>query len=625
IGELSDILDFSNHHDSSEYEYSTSNSSIDSFGEQIEHDAGILSKTLSAGLAEGTDASRTTETRMDANGFARGNMGPTVIHQLSTPSFFGPLNQPSEQLVEQSRRLQQQKPTVYAHPSILAAAKEMASYQQQAGGQAAAAAVDSGLANSGQELDAGAVAAPAMTTEISPSTAPVTSVVAAALATGASDSTAVATVGNSGAAASAASSSVNYTPLEIMEYASELEISLAREQEDYYSDNVSQANLDPMILQNLGKAVHQQCLIQQQQIQRRKSNMHLGLAANNTSANINNGAGGGGNSSSEEHNVHAEAALDAQYDDYEQALRAMLSEVSQYFTQSGLNLVFPFSAKWVEWLTRHPDRPFPWRKDLEDDGQNGTDDADDNGSESDASSFGEDPPMLSRPLPPDDVLSKATIPMSMRRPVLVKDFVSQEKRKGINAHWQYYSVINQITTVASNIHRMLTVPLSQADHSFVPHQLAALYQFLGGDFKKYKPHIESVFDAVKLSLGVITRPSTPTVTAPAADASVVNADTGAEASSDANAGSNAPTTNGSVVKGEEDSEQASSDTGCVDGIRAQHNGSCAEPQAPPKLLDGSYVHVLREMMANIISEALYSTCKVAGSKETLPPSPSTGA
>ncbi|KAJ2359959.1 hypothetical protein IW150_007640, partial [Coemansia sp. RSA 2607] len=276
-----------------------------------------------------------------------------------------------------------------------------------------------------------------------------------------------------------------------------------REQEDYYSDNVSQANLDPMILQNLGKSVHQQCLIQRQQVQRRKSNMQLGLPANTHGSQHN-----GGNSSSDEHGGPAGLADVQQYDDYEQALRAMLTEVSQYFAQSGLNLVFPLSAKWVDWLTRHPDRPFPWRKDPEEDAQNAGDD-EDAGSQSDVSSFGEDPPMLSRPLPPEDVLSKATIPMSTRRPVPVKNFVSHEKRKGINAHWQYYSVINQITVVASNIHRMLTVPQELADHSFVPHQLAALYQFLGGDFKKYKPSIESVFEAVKSNVGIVSRPSTP--------------------------------------------------------------------------------------------------------------------
>ncbi|KAJ1820051.1 hypothetical protein LPJ75_001036 [Coemansia sp. RSA 2598] len=619
IGELSDILDFSHHHDSSEYEYSTSNSSVDSFGEQIEHNAGILSKTLSVELAAGDSGIGGTAGGIrDSDGFARGSMAPTVIHQLSTPTLFGPQNQPLELSAERSKGMRQQKQAIYAHPSILAATRDMASYQNQVGEQAAAGDISVPDSKQRSSASPSALAKPAEIT--SSSTAPAASAIAAtatvATTAAASSATAVASAAAAAAAgASSAASAVNYTPLEIMEYASELEISLAREQEDYYSDNVSQANLDPMILQNLGKAVHQQCLIQRQQLQRRKSNMHLGLTtgtnANNNNNNNNNnngggGGGGGGNSSSEEHNVHAETLLDAQYDDYEQALRAMLVEVSQYFTQSGLNLVFPFSAKWVEWLTRHPDRPFPWRKDLEDDGQNAPDDADGNVSDSDASSFGEDPPMLSRPLPPDDVLSKATIPMSMRRPVLVKDFVSHEKRKGINAHWQYYSVINQITTVASNIHRMLTVPLSQADHSFVPHQLAALYQFLGGDFKKYKPHIESVFDAIKLSLGVKTRPSTPTGAA-------------ADAGADTDANLKAPAINGDAAKDGEDDEHAASDTGRADGTQEQPSRTCAEPQAPPRLLDGSYVHVLREMMANIIAEALYSTCKVAVNKETLSP------
>ncbi|KAJ2175650.1 hypothetical protein GGF45_003813 [Coemansia sp. RSA 551] len=83
--------------------------------------------------------------------------------------------------------------------------------------------------------------------------------------------------------------------------------------------------------------------------------------------------------------------------------------------------------------------------------------------------------------------------MSKRRPARVTDIVTQEKRRGINAHWQYYSVINQIVTVASTIYHRLSVN----DHKPVAHELAALYQFLGGDFKKYKVRIETMFDAVK--------------------------------------------------------------------------------------------------------------------------------
>ncbi|KAJ2890985.1 hypothetical protein GGI21_005989, partial [Coemansia aciculifera] len=254
---------------------------------------------------------------------------------------------------------------------------------------------------------------------------------------------------------------------------------------------------------------------------------------------------------------------------------------------SGLNLVFPFSAKWVDWLTRHPDRPFPWRKDAEDEddeanrgsnggngreGGGGGGDDSDNDSHSDASSFGEEPPAPSRPLPPEDVLSKATIPMSMRRPVLVKDFVSQEKRKGINAHWQYYSVINQITAVASAIHRRLVVAEADADHSFVAHQLAVLYQFLGGDFKKFKPGIESIFETIKQSLYIKS----------------------SVASGVGNAV--APTTM------KEEMGEGKEETASV----------AAESEAPPpKVLDAKCVSVLRDMMASIIVEALYSTSKVA--------------
>ncbi|KAJ2723824.1 hypothetical protein GGI07_002363 [Coemansia sp. Benny D115] len=521
ISELSEILDFSLHHSSSDYGYSTSNSSTDSFGEPIEHTVGILSKPLAA-----------TELSPDAQAVPRTVTTPHVIHQLG-----------AAELGTRSRvgtRMAQPSPTQASH---------LASFMEVAGAE-----------HNKPQLTGttGALAAAASTT----------SAAASALA-----SAPAPTLVPAPAAA-------NTVPLEIMDYASELEISLAREQEDYYSDNVSQANLDPMILQSLGKAVHQQCLLQRQQVQRRKSNMHLGLTTTN-----------GGNASSED---YTDPGAAQEYDDYEQALRAMLAEVSQYFTQSGLNQVFPFSAKWVDWLTRHPDRPFPWRKETDDDarGPDEDDDDDDGDSQSDVSSFGEDPPMLSRPLPPEDVLNKATIPMSTRRPVLVKDFVSQEKRKGINAHWQYYSVINQITVVASNIHRTLAAPLGHADHSSVPHQLAALYQFLGGDFKKYKPSIESIFDSVKVSLGVVTRPPTPL-----------------------------DMTQQQQQQQQEGAVENAADIDALDGTEnadEEHADPNAAVKQPVRLLDTNYVYLLRDMMASIITEALYSTSPVAANKDHQP-------
>ncbi|KAJ2079880.1 hypothetical protein H4R24_003479 [Coemansia sp. RSA 988] len=355
----------------------------------------------------------------------------------------------------------------------------------------------------------------------------------------------------------------NCMPLEIMELSSELELALAREQEDYYSDNdAAPPTLDPTILQNLGRAVHQQCLLQRQQVQRRKSNMQLGLTtATSTSHDESSVA-----ASASPSNLDATLA-EPHYDSQELALHAMLEEVSLYFTQSGLSLVFPFSAKWINWLTRHPDRPFPWRKDPEDelaraamrDDDDDDDDDVDEGVEaetqSEVSSFGGEPPVMSRPLPPDDVLSIAMIPMSKRRPARVTDFVAQEKRKGINAHWQYYSVINQIIAVASSIHRTLLLPEPEADHSFVAHQLAALYQFLGGDFKKYKLRIEQIFGAIRQGLDAATP---------------------------------------------------------ADVDDAEH---------VPKVLGAESAAALREMMASIIIDALYSMNRVAPVKDQPPNTP----
>ncbi|KAJ2866119.1 hypothetical protein GGH94_001738 [Coemansia aciculifera] len=598
ISELSDMLDMSTTHDS-DYGYSNSNSSTDSFGEPIEHETGILAKSLGPqvqNIAALTDMSESVSRLTDD--FSRAALAPVmVIHQLSTQhgpqtsmhSYFSRVAPPPGTINDQRLSVLASNPPDGAVSGAAQRLTELGVDRDMLPDSYSSLAqeMDSGSA---EALHSGRTNASTLTTSTSPEEhVPITAVaadtgnrahlvhgpVAAVSATGTSTApTAASATTDIVQAAAAAATTANNMPLEIMELAGELEISLAREQEDYYSDNVSQANLDPMILQNLGKAVHQQCLLQRQHVQRRKSNMHLGLA-------------GGGNSSSDEHGVVL--AADLPYDDYELALKAMLVEVSQYFAQSGLNQVFPFSAKWVDWLTRHPDRPFPWRKDPEDDDENnrdssnnagggghdGGDGDDDSDSHSDVSSFGEEPPALSRPLPPEDVLSKATIPMSMRRPVLVKDFVSQEKRRGINAHWQYYSVINQITAVASGIHRRLVVEEADADHSFVAHQLAALYQFLGGDFKKFKPGIESIFETIKQSLCI---KSTPAAGKP-----------GLECASE----------------GEVDD--------AAGGVR---------PIGPqPKVLDAKCVSVLREMMASIIAEALYSTSKVAatGVKEHPPP------
>ncbi|KAJ2844158.1 hypothetical protein GGI22_006972, partial [Coemansia erecta] len=383
ISELSDMMDLATTHDS-DFGYTNSNNSTDSFGEPIEHEVGILSKSLivpnQSQLRQRSAARRGVGEDMVGlgSGFARVNLAPMTIHQLNSSAFAPPAPPAAPQFFSQSR------------PGNTHAATNISEYgglgrrgaEQQ---QALRDTLHSGRTNTSTLTTSTALGdtlMPATTTAVVDATAVAEAITAEAAAATAVAAAGASMAGNLGGtdeaqnANAATSSSVhvatgttivasepekqedNFVPLEIMEHASELEISLAREQEDYFSDNVSPANLDPVILQNLGKAVHHQCLLQrQQQLQRRKSNMHLGLGTS------------GGN---EDNNHSAETTVvDPQYDDYEQALRAMLVEVSQYFTQSGLCFVFPFSAKWVEWLTRHPDRPFPWRKDPEDDDELG--------------------------------------------------------------------------------------------------------------------------------------------------------------------------------------------------------------------------------------------------------------
>ncbi|KAJ2848224.1 hypothetical protein IWW36_003428 [Coemansia brasiliensis] len=525
---LSDIIDMDTVQDS-EYGYSNSNDSTDSFGEPIEHEAGLLSKDLLNSMPP-MRKDELRNSRIDgsmtqlADEFSRAGISPMDIHQTDSTSQQRDYTRSSALMSGRTNTSTLTTSSTGNNDPFAASAN---------GGPSASAA---GTDNAGAAW------------------------VKHASTAGGTSTTLPATSGAIHPAAG--KNTINDLPLDIMEYAGELELALAREQEDYYTDNdPTLPTLDPNILQNLGRAVHQQCLLQRQQLQRRKSNMQLGLGTT---------AG-----SSQAHEDASSANLEATlvepiYADHEEALRAMLTEVSQYFTQSGLSLVFPFSAKWVGWLTRHPDRPFPWRKDPDEElvrnGLRDDEDGEFSEAQSEVSSFGGEPPVLSRPVPPEDVLSVAMIPMSKRRPARVTDFVTQEKRKGINAHWQYYSVINQITTVASTIHRRLMLPREEADHTPVAHELAALYQFLGGDFKKYKERIEKVFDTIKQSLGVHTPPSSAHAQTPALPS---------------------------------------------DAFR--------------QLLSVEHVDMLRDMMASIIIDALYSMNRVAASKEHPPPNTPTGA
>ncbi|KAJ2372672.1 hypothetical protein GGI05_007596, partial [Coemansia sp. RSA 2603] len=243
FGELSDILDFSNlHNDLSDYEdYSTTNSSIDSFGEQIEHTTGILSKPLGQSTASNSLVENGSTSRLNA--------APMVIHQLSTP-VFGSENQSN---THQKQQLQPRQ-TARAHPDILAATVGYLNGQQSIETKTADGMplADAQPGNAMREIAArdGSAASPSATaTAVSDSTNMPPTTTATLTNAGhstATTTTATAAGGSAATTATAAGSStivatpVNNTPLEIMEYASELEISLAREQEDYYSDNVSQ-------------------------------------------------------------------------------------------------------------------------------------------------------------------------------------------------------------------------------------------------------------------------------------------------------------------------------------------------------------------------------------------------
>ncbi|KAI8326343.1 hypothetical protein GQ54DRAFT_294815 [Martensiomyces pterosporus] len=612
FSDFSDILNMSANQ-GSDYGYSSSQSSTDSFGEPIAHEAGLLSdhmlprspgeQTLNAFGARGGAAADRRQANQNgsqlAGKHATTSITATTIHQLLSPGYDRTAKTTSQAVkpIAPAGLKPQVEPAAAAVPSVQPAVSQQPSQaagndglREQTGAVHSAFGLGRDQLSSSKGPSSGRTNATTLTTSTNPSDQGTSSDGHQSRARPSGTLLPPTLISVAAAVPTAAASNL---PLEIMELASELEVTLARDQEDYYSDNISQPNLDLEVLQSLGRAVRQQCLLQRQQLQRRKSNMQLGLTGGNGSHDERNG---GGKAAAEVQSADTSNARQAEFADDDQDLNAMLSEVSQYFLQSGLYLVFPFSAKWVDWLARHPDRPYPWRKDLdfEDDdvdvddredaraasgnvaaGDSGDEGGDYNRPLSSASSFGGDSPMLSRPIPAGEVLSKARIPMSQRHAKPAKDAESQGRPKGINAHWQYYMVINQIVTVASGIHRQLQIPAEEADHAFIAHQLAALYQFLGGDFKKYKPHIESVFDAIKEDLGLKTPPATP--------------------------------------NGKEISEEPM--------MSAESAGSVQGSDGPRKVLSSECVKVLGEMMSSMVTEALYSMSKVSINKD---PSLATG-
>ncbi|KAJ1948870.1 hypothetical protein FBU59_001400 [Linderina macrospora] len=362
------------------------------------------------------------------------------------------------------------------------------------------------------------------------------------------------------AAAAAASAAAGSLPFEIMELTSELELLVGRDQEDYMSDPLSPSSVDLSVLQALGKAVHQQVLLhQQQQVNRRKSNFQINAPPPQLSQPV-----------EQQQQQPEKQPLSLELDEmvqYDQQLQAMAKEVIEYCDESGLRQVFPLSTRWIDWLSRHPHRILPWRKyhdDADDDMENSDDD--DNSDCSSESSFGLSPPAQAWPLPPTDILSKARIPMSTRRPLLARNVVPSQRQLpvGIEAHWQYYSVINQIVTVASGIHRQLQ---DERDHTFVVHQLAALYQFLGGEFSKFKKRIEKVFDAAKQMLDLQPAP--------------------------------------------------------LEGPRRKADGQLVAEL--PRLLDPDCAKVIGKMMQDIIVEALYSKWEIPGEPHTTNTPPTAAA
>ncbi|KAJ1966400.1 hypothetical protein GGI12_000110 [Dipsacomyces acuminosporus] len=581
----------------SECEYATSDSSTDSFGEPIAHETGFLSAGILHRLPE-TKTQSVPDSRVGAAASQKA-INDSVSHLADKLSSTDIRSATAHHVLGQSYSRTSESGSCItsqgvssaglesqAEPLAAASSQRPGSYLPDSGlmssggmRQTSTSHIALGLGRDLASLPRSSGSVRTNTTTFTTSTNPRDNSTTADTNQDASKQSKAAGGAQPAAAAASAASATTAPanpvnlPLEIMELASELEMSLARDQEDYFTDNGSQP-MNSDILHSLGKAVHRQCLHHKQQIQRRKSNMQLGLS--------------GGNGGHDERSNNGKGADETQgvgqqeHADTELELDAMLSEVSQYFTQTSLRLVFPFSARWIEWLTRHPDRPFPWRKDPDDDtgmrpvfdGDRNEYSADDTQLLSYLSSFGGgDLPVLSRVVPPEDVLNRAmTIPMSKRRAEPARAVSTDVGRTGITAHWEYYRVINQIISVASGIHRQLQVPIEQANHTFIAHQLSALYQFLGGDLTKYKTEIESIFGQVKHSLGMGSPPVT--------SSGVKKADSGA---------------------------------GRGTGQRA---GASASASAPRKVLDSMCAQTLSNMMSKMIADVLYSTCQVATTNES---------
>ncbi|KAJ1915540.1 hypothetical protein H4219_004278 [Mycoemilia scoparia] len=263
-------------------------------------------------------------------------------------------------------------------------------------------------------------------------------------------------------------------PLQIMNKAGELELALCREEEDYLSHQECQ--FCPQSLRTELNHLVKKLLLIQQAVSMLPSK----------------------HSPSEEARIAQE--LDGLFNDPNQ-LYVAPAELLLYIRESGLNFTFPHLARRLDWEYRHPKQIYVRRQT----------EPYDSASDSEASALDEPGTAQNQPVPPNIILSAAAIPKStIRRAQQREDHTNHHR--GINAHLQYMSVINQLMVVALRIYHRIDHEgndFGQKDHRFIAHQLSVLYQSLGGDFKKYKKPIESAFEKIKTQVANPTPPPSP--------------------------------------------------------------------------------------------------------------------
>ncbi|KAJ1674882.1 hypothetical protein EV182_002376 [Spiromyces aspiralis] len=286
-------------------------------------------------------------------------------------------------------------------------------------------------------------------------------------------------------------------PLHVLTVAGKLELALCREQEDFASGNLKEF-CPPALRAELHFLIRNLIFVQK-------------VAASLSAA-----------CSSPEDEAQIAAELDTLTNEFSH-MYLTSADVLLYFRQTGMNAIFPQLMKRLDWEYRNPGRNYVYHQFEQGDVPGATNDLDEEGG----SVLDEvDTATLGNQLPQSIILSAATIPKSTLTHRVIEDGESAPygRQSGFCGHLEHMSAVNQVVVTATQLYYRLEsefVPKSDiiakdriyASGDIIAHQLSVLYHSLGGEFKKYRPHVEKHFNIAKswgtLSHSVARRKSGP--------------------------------------------------------------------------------------------------------------------